>query len=57
VELNPTLVQARRNLVLVLEDQGRTVQARVSLEQAIQATGPRPEYRDLARELGAAGVP
>ena len=56
VELNPTLVQARRNLVLVLQDQGQTERARASLEQAIQATGPRPEYRDLVRELAASGL-
>ncbi len=47
VELNPALVQARRNLVLVLEDQHRPEEARQALEQAIQATGLRPEYRDL----------
>jgi len=47
VELNPLLVQARRNLVLVLEDQHRPEEARQALEQAIQATGPRSEYRDL----------
>ncbi len=47
VELNPLVVQARRNLVLVLEDQHRPEEARRALEQAIQATGPRPEYRDL----------
>jgi hypothetical protein len=52
----PTLVQARRNLALVLEDQGRREEASASLERAIQATGPRPEYRDLARELGAPGI-
>ncbi len=47
VELDPLLVQARRNLVLVLEDQGRTEEARAALGQAVRATGPRPEYRDL----------
>ena len=47
VELDPLLLQARRNLVLVLEDQHRPEEARQALEQAIQATGPRPEYRDL----------
>ena len=47
VELNPLLVQARRNLILVLEDQHRPAEARQALEQAIQATGPLPEYRDL----------
>jgi tetratricopeptide (TPR) repeat protein len=53
IELSPALVQARRNLVLVLEDQGRPDEARAALRQAIQATGPpRREYSDLARELG-----
>jgi tetratricopeptide (TPR) repeat protein len=47
VELNPLLVQARRNLVLVLQDRHRPEEARHALEQAIQATGPRSEYRDL----------
>jgi hypothetical protein len=47
VELDPLLVQARRNLVLVLQDQGRTGEARAALAEAIQATGPRSEYRDL----------
>lgn len=31
--------------------------ARASLEQAIQATGPRSEYRDLAREPTGPGPP
>jgi hypothetical protein len=39
--------------VLVLEDQGKTQEARVSLRQALDACGPRPEFRDLIRELGA----
>jgi protein O-mannosyl-transferase len=47
VELNPSLVQARRNLVLVLQDQQRPEEARTALAQAIQATGARAEYRDL----------
>lgn len=47
VELNPSLVQARRNLVLVLEDQGAAIEAAKALAQAIQATGPQPQYRDL----------
>ncbi len=51
VDLDPSLVQARRNLVLVLEDQGRQDEAAEALEQAIQATGPQPQYEDLARDL------
>jgi Flp pilus assembly protein TadD len=51
IEINPTLVQSRRNLVLVLEDQGRSDEARAALQQAIQATGSRREYSDLVREL------
>jgi tetratricopeptide (TPR) repeat protein len=47
LDLNPLLIQARRNLVLVLEDQHRTEEARAALAQAVRATGPRPEYRDL----------
>lgn len=56
VELDPALVQAHRNLVLVLEDQGRRDEARVALQRAIQATGPQHEYADLAQELRV-GVP
>ena len=47
IELNPLLVQARRNLVLVLQDQGRDEEARAAYDAAIQATGLRPEYKDL----------
>ena len=47
VELHPALVQARRNLVLVLEDQGRREEAREALDEALRTTGIRPEYRDL----------
>jgi tetratricopeptide (TPR) repeat protein len=56
-ELNPTLVQARRNLVLVLEDQGRLDEARGALQQAIEITGPRREHSDLIRELTVPGTP
>jgi hypothetical protein len=42
VELNPPLVQAHRNLVLVLEDQGRWNDAAKALAEAIQATGMQP---------------
>ncbi len=52
LELNPSLVQARRNLVLVLEDEGRREEATRALEAAIQATGRQRQYEDLARELG-----
>jgi Flp pilus assembly protein TadD len=59
IELDPMLVQARRNLVLVLEDQGRMVDARTALQQAVQATGQRREYSDIVREIGlsVAAVP
>jgi Flp pilus assembly protein TadD len=56
VELNPSLVQARRNLVLVLEDQGRRVEAAEALRNAIQTTGRKPQYEDLIRDLGAASA-
>lgn len=54
IELNPSLVQARRNLVLVLEDQGRKEEAAVALREAIQATGRQAQYADLIRELAPA---
>ncbi len=54
VELDGTLVQARRNLVLALEDEGRRDEARRALEEAIGVTGAVPQYGDLVRELGAA---
>jgi Flp pilus assembly protein TadD len=53
VELNPSLVQARRNLVLVLADQGRRDDAAKALEEAVQDTGPQPQYQDLAVEISA----
>jgi hypothetical protein len=51
VQLAPTLVQARRNLVLILMDERRTQEARESLRLAIEATGDRPEYSDVDRQL------
>ena len=51
LELNPRLVQARRNLVLVLVDQGRAAEAGAALDDALSATGPQAAYRDLEREL------
>ena len=47
IELNPVLVQAHRNLILVLQDQHRFEEARAAVETAVLATGPRAEYRDL----------
>ncbi|HEV8038522.1 MAG TPA: tetratricopeptide repeat protein [Bryobacteraceae bacterium] len=55
VDLNPGLVQARRNLVLVLEDQGRRDEATKALQEAIQATGRQRQYTDLIRELEPTG--
>jgi len=52
VELNPALVQARRNLILVLADQDRRDDAAKALEEAIRATGPQPQYEDLAQDPG-----
>jgi Flp pilus assembly protein TadD len=52
LQLDATLVQARRNLVLILLDEGRKDDARASLRSAVEATGHRPEYDDLDRQLG-----
>jgi hypothetical protein len=49
VDLDPLLVQARRNLVPVLDDQHRPDEARAALAAAIQATGRQAQYEDLAR--------
>ena len=57
IELNPGLVQARRNLVLVLEDQGRREEATQALRDAIQATGRQPQYADLIRDLESVSSP
>ena len=51
VRLDPTLIQARRNLVLILIDEKRAADARESLRLAIEATGDRLEYSDLIRQL------
>ena len=48
VNLNPSLVQARRNLVLVLTDEGRSVDAARALQEAIQATGEQSQYEGLS---------
>lgn len=57
IKLDPVLVQARRNLVLVLEDQGHVAEARAALQQAIEATGAHREYSGLAAELNVASTP
>jgi Flp pilus assembly protein TadD len=49
-QLDPSLVQAHRNLVLVLQDVGRQDEARAALRQAAEATGWRREYYDLGDE-------
>jgi len=51
VQLDSTLVQSRRNLVLILMDEKRADDATESLRLAIEATGNRPEYSDLGRQL------
>jgi len=51
LQLDATLVQARRNLVLILLDEGRKDEARASLHSAVDATGDRSEYADLGRQL------
>jgi Flp pilus assembly protein TadD len=57
LELSPSLAQARQNLVLALEDQGRPDDAAKALAEAIQATGMQPQYEDLARDLRSAAAP
>jgi Flp pilus assembly protein TadD len=57
IELNPSLVQARRNLVLVLADQGRRDDAAKALNEATQATGTQAQYRDLLEQLGPGRSP
>lgn len=51
VQLDPALVQARRNLVLILLDERWEAEARESLRLAMEATGNRPAYSDLDRQL------
>jgi Flp pilus assembly protein TadD len=47
IDLDTHLVQARKNLVLILLDQHRVEEAKASLADAIKATGDRPEYTNL----------
>jgi len=55
-DLNASLVQARRNLVLALADQGHRAAAAKALAEAIQATGMQPQYEDLTRDLGGSAI-
>jgi protein O-mannosyl-transferase len=52
VELDPTLLEARRNLVLVLISQHRNGEARAALDRAIAQTGKRRIYEGLATQVG-----
>ena len=55
LELNPGLVQGWQNLALVLVDQGRLEEARATLQEAIRATGARPDYDRLLLAIGRSG--
>jgi protein O-mannosyl-transferase len=52
VQLGPTLLEARRNLVLVLVKQHRSGEARAALDQAIAQTGQHRIYEGLASQVG-----
>lgn len=52
LELDGTLVQAWRNLVLLLADQGRVEEAVAALTEAVKRTGRQPAYRGLVRGYG-----
>lgn len=51
VQLDPSLPEARRNLVLLLIKQNRYGEARAALDQAIAQTGKRRIYEDLALQV------
>jgi len=53
VQLAPTLLEARRNLVLVLVKQHRSGEARAALDQAIAQTGQHRIYEGLASQVGS----
>jgi tetratricopeptide (TPR) repeat protein len=53
VQFDPTLLEARRNLVLVLIKQHRNSEARAALDQAIAQTGQHHIYQGLASQVGA----
>jgi len=51
VQLDPSLLEARRNLVLVLVSQHRYAEARAALDLAIAQTGRHRIYEGLASQL------
>jgi tetratricopeptide (TPR) repeat protein len=51
VQLDPSLLEARRNLVLVLLRQNRYGEARAALDQAIAQTGKHRIYEGLASQV------
>jgi Tfp pilus assembly protein PilF len=51
VHLDPSLLEARRNLVLVLLRQNRYLEARAALDQAIAQTGKHRIYEGLASQV------
>jgi tetratricopeptide (TPR) repeat protein len=53
VQLDPTLPEARRNLVLVLVSQHRNSEARAALDQAIGQTGQQRIYDGLEARVAA----
>jgi tetratricopeptide (TPR) repeat protein len=53
VQFDPSLLEARRNLVLVLIKQHRNSDARAALDQAIAQTGQHHIYEGLASQVGA----
>jgi tetratricopeptide (TPR) repeat protein len=52
VQLAPTLLEARRNLVLILVKQHRSSEARAALDQAIAQTGQHRIYEGLESKVG-----
>jgi Flp pilus assembly protein TadD len=53
VQLDPSQLEARRNLVLVLVSQHRNGEARAALDQAIAQTGKHRIYEGLASQVAA----
>jgi len=51
VQLDPSLLEARRNLVLVLLRQHRYGEARAALDHAVAQTGKHHIYEDLASQV------
>lgn len=52
--LNPALIEARHNLVLILADEGRAEEARSALQQAIAQTGTTRGFEDVIARLAPA---